>query len=76
MYVPDEVVRRLSGMPAERVEDEGKALCAEIIQQVRRIRRRPGYTSWPSAGRTLFPKSSNGRALSEAARSIRARVEH
>jgi methylenetetrahydrofolate reductase (NADPH) len=37
MYVPDNVVARLKGVPAERVQDEGKALCAEVIQQVKEI---------------------------------------
>jgi methylenetetrahydrofolate reductase (NADPH) len=37
MYVPDGVVARLKGVPAERVQDEGKALCAEVIQQVKEI---------------------------------------
>src|ERR671933_787960 len=37
MYVPDEVVRRLHGVPADRVAAEGLALCSEIIQQVKEI---------------------------------------
>jgi methylenetetrahydrofolate reductase (NADPH) len=37
MYVPDEVVRRLQGVPAERVADEGLKVCAEIVEQVRAI---------------------------------------
>jgi methylenetetrahydrofolate reductase (NADPH) len=37
MYVPDAVVARLKGVPAERVSDEGLALCAEVIQQVKEI---------------------------------------
>ena len=37
VYVPGEVDRRLSGVPADRVAAEGMALCAEIIQQVRQI---------------------------------------
>lgn len=37
MYVPDAVVARLKGVPAERVPDEGLALCAEVIQQVKEI---------------------------------------
>jgi methylenetetrahydrofolate reductase (NADPH) len=37
MYVPDEVVKRLKGVPSDRVQEEGKAVCAEIIQQVREI---------------------------------------
>jgi methylenetetrahydrofolate reductase (NADPH) len=37
MYVPDEVVRRLHGVPADRVAAEGLALCSEIIAQVKTI---------------------------------------
>lgn len=34
LHIPDEVDRRLRGVPADRVADEGMALCAEIIQQL------------------------------------------
>jgi methylenetetrahydrofolate reductase (NADH) len=37
MHVPEEVDRRLRGVPASRVAEEGLAMCAEIIEQVRRI---------------------------------------
>jgi methylenetetrahydrofolate reductase (NADPH) len=37
LYVPDEVERRLRAVPADRVAQEGAALCAEIIEQVRQI---------------------------------------
>jgi methylenetetrahydrofolate reductase (NADPH) len=37
VHVPGEVDRRLSGVPADRVAEEGLALCAEIIAQVREI---------------------------------------
>jgi methylenetetrahydrofolate reductase (NADPH) len=37
MYVPDTIVKRLKGVPQERVQAEGIAMCAEIIQQVREI---------------------------------------
>jgi methylenetetrahydrofolate reductase (NADPH) len=37
MYVPDDVVRRLRGVPVERTASEGLALCSEIIAQVRSI---------------------------------------
>ena len=37
VVIPDEVVRRLSGVPKERQRDEGRRLCVEIIQQVRDI---------------------------------------
>jgi len=34
VYVPDEIARRLTGGPADRVADEGLRICAEIAQQV------------------------------------------
>ena len=37
VYVPDEVDRRLSGVPAGRVAEEGLAMCAEIVEQLRQI---------------------------------------
>jgi methylenetetrahydrofolate reductase (NADPH) len=37
MYVPDEVVRRLRGVPDDRVAAEGLKLCSEIIAQVKTI---------------------------------------
>ena len=37
MYVPDEVVRRLRGVPEDRVGAEGVALCSEILAQVKEI---------------------------------------
>jgi methylenetetrahydrofolate reductase (NADPH) len=37
VHVPDEVARRLRGVPADRVEDEALTLCAEMIQQIREI---------------------------------------
>jgi methylenetetrahydrofolate reductase (NADPH) len=37
MYVPDDVVRRLRGVPSDRVAAEGLALCSEIISQVKAI---------------------------------------
>ena len=37
VVVPDEVVRRLAGVPGGRQRMEGKRLCVEIIQQVREI---------------------------------------
>jgi methylenetetrahydrofolate reductase (NADH) len=37
MWIPDEVGRRLRGVPPGRVADEGVAICAEIIQQVLQI---------------------------------------
>lgn len=37
MYVPDDVVRRLRGVPEDKVAAEGLKLCSEMIQQVREI---------------------------------------
>jgi methylenetetrahydrofolate reductase (NADPH) len=37
LHVPDEVVRRLRGVPEDQVAAEGIALCVEIIQQAREI---------------------------------------
>ncbi len=34
LWIPDEVGRRLRGVPGDRVEQEGLAMCAELIQQV------------------------------------------
>jgi methylenetetrahydrofolate reductase (NADPH) len=38
LWIPDEVGRRLRGVPAGQVADEGLTMCAEIIQQVLQIR--------------------------------------
>jgi methylenetetrahydrofolate reductase (NADPH) len=37
VVIPDEVVRRLRGVPTDRQAAEGRRLCIEIIQQVRDI---------------------------------------
>ena len=37
LHIPDEIDRRLRGVPADRVADEGTALAAELIEQVREI---------------------------------------
>jgi methylenetetrahydrofolate reductase (NADPH) len=37
VWIPDEVMKRMSGAPKERQVEEGKRLCIEIIQQVREI---------------------------------------
>jgi methylenetetrahydrofolate reductase (NADPH) len=37
VHVPEEVGRRLRGVPADRVAAEGVALCVETIQQLREI---------------------------------------
>jgi methylenetetrahydrofolate reductase (NADPH) len=37
MYVPDDVVRRLRGVPGDRVAAEGLKLCSEIIAEIKTI---------------------------------------
>lgn len=37
VVIPDEVMRRLRGVPADKQRDEGKRLCVEIIRQIREI---------------------------------------
>ena len=37
VVIPDEIVRRLSGVPPSKQREEGKRICIEIIQQVREI---------------------------------------
>jgi methylenetetrahydrofolate reductase (NADPH) len=37
VHVPDEVARRLHGVPGDRVADEGLRICAEITRQVLQI---------------------------------------
>lgn len=37
VVIPDDVLRRLRAVPAEKQREEGKRLCVEIIQQVREI---------------------------------------
>jgi methylenetetrahydrofolate reductase (NADPH) len=37
VWIPDEVMRRMAGVPKERQLEEGKRICIEIIQQVREI---------------------------------------
>lgn len=65
MYVPDEVIRRLRGVPSDRVAQEGINLCAEIIQQVHEI---PGVAgvhimafSWEEAIPEILERAGIGR---------------
>jgi methylenetetrahydrofolate reductase (NADPH) len=37
IHVPDEVDRRLRGVPAEQVADEGMRLCVETVQRLREV---------------------------------------
>jgi methylenetetrahydrofolate reductase (NADPH) len=68
MYVPDEVVRRLRGVPSDRVADEGLKLCAEIAEQVREI---PGVAglhimafSWEDAIPEILERAGIGKRAS------------
>ena len=37
VVIPDEVIRRLRGVPADKQKEEGRSICIEMIQQVREI---------------------------------------
>jgi methylenetetrahydrofolate reductase (NADPH) len=37
VVIPDEIIRRLKGVPSDQQRQEGKRICIEIIQQVREI---------------------------------------
>ena len=37
VVIPDEIVRRIGSLPAEKQLKEGKRICVEIIQQVQEI---------------------------------------
>jgi methylenetetrahydrofolate reductase (NADPH) len=67
MYVPDEVMRRLRGVPSDRVAQEGINLCAEIIQQVRAIPSVAGVHimafSWEEAIPEILERAGIGRRM-------------
>jgi methylenetetrahydrofolate reductase (NADPH) len=65
MHVPEAVARRLRGVPADRVAQEGLAICAEIVQQVRAI---PGVAgihvmafSWEDAIPEILERAGLGK---------------
>jgi methylenetetrahydrofolate reductase (NADPH) len=65
VHVPDDVVRRLRGVPEERVAAEGLALCVEVIQRVREI---PGVAGahviavgWEEAVPEILERAGLGR---------------
>ncbi len=69
MYVPDDVVRRLRGVPSDQVSAEGLKLCSEIIQQVKEI---PGVAgvhvmavSWEEAIPEILEGAGLGRRQAE-----------
>ena len=37
MYVPDSLMKRLRGVPADKVSEEGLKVCSEIIAEVKEI---------------------------------------
>jgi methylenetetrahydrofolate reductase (NADPH) len=78
MYVPEAVERRLRGVPTDRVAQEGIALCAETIQQVREIAGVAGVHvmafSWEEAIPEILERAGIGRrALQDGAYAIGAR---
>jgi hypothetical protein len=65
MYVPDDIVARLRGVPEDRVAAEGLALCADVIRQVREI---PGVAGvhvmaigWEDAVPEILERAGLGR---------------
>ncbi len=68
MHVPEEVVRRLHGVPEDRVAAEGLALCSEILAQVKEI---PGVAgvhvmafNWEDAIPEILERAGVGRRQS------------
>jgi methylenetetrahydrofolate reductase (NADPH) len=65
LYVPEEVVRRLRGVPSDRVAQEGLNLCAEIVEQVREIPGTAGVHlmafSWEEAIPEILERAGIGR---------------
>jgi methylenetetrahydrofolate reductase (NADPH) len=69
MYVPDDVVRRLRGVPSDQVSAEGLKLCSEIIAEVKEI---PGVAgvhvmavSWEDAIPEILERAGIGRKKTE-----------
>jgi methylenetetrahydrofolate reductase (NADPH) len=55
LHIPAEVGRRLRGVPASQVADEGVRICAEIIGQVREIEGVSGIHIMAPGGAELIP---------------------
>jgi methylenetetrahydrofolate reductase (NADH) len=78
MHVPEAVARRLRGVPSDRVAQEGLAICAEIVQQVRAI---PGVAgihvmafNWEDAIPEILERAGIGkRTASELPQAIGVR---
>jgi methylenetetrahydrofolate reductase (NADPH) len=69
MYIPDDVVRRLRGVPSDQVSAEGLKLCSEIIAEVREI---PGVAgvhvmavSWEDAVPEILERAGVSRKHTE-----------
>ena len=80
MYVPDEIVRRLRGVPSDRVSEEGKAICAEMIQQARET---PGVAgvhimavSWEDAIPEILERAGIGKRTESAAEPLASPATH
>ena len=68
MDVPEEVVKRIAGVPKEKQADEGIAFAIEQIEEIKASRASRASTSWPSSGRRRCRKSSSGRAYTPGPR--------
>jgi methylenetetrahydrofolate reductase (NADPH) len=80
MYVPEDVVRRLSRVPDDRVSEEGLALCAEIIRRVQDI---PGVAGvhvmavgWEEAIPEILERAGLGRRPRPDADAVSALPAH
>ena len=62
MDVPDEVVKRMAGVPKEKQAEEGITICIETIQRLKEVQGVAASTSWPSSGRSGCRRSSNAPA--------------
>ena len=76
MHVPEEVVRRLHGVPEDRVAAEGLAVCSEILAQVKEI---PGVAgvhvmafNWEDAIPEILERAGVGRRQSWVAPPLRS----
>jgi methylenetetrahydrofolate reductase (NADPH) len=55
LHIPAEVGRRLRGVPASQVADEGMRICAEVIGQVQEIEGVSGVHVMAPGGESLIP---------------------
>jgi methylenetetrahydrofolate reductase (NADPH) len=76
MHVPDQVVRRLRGVPEDRVGAEGLALCSEILAQVKEI---PGVAgvhvmavNWEDAIPEILERAGVGRRRGSPPNAVRS----